>query len=111
MTAGPKLLAGFIEAPVNFICENKRSRLSLYELILNVFTAARWPAVIERPTANGIEPPFKSDLPASLAACTANTRILVMRHSMITPKRNHYYNAGIIKIKTNSVENNEDKDR
>jgi hypothetical protein len=96
MTAGPKLRAGFIEAPVNFICydEMKYNNFAIIITFFMIafycymkFTAARWPAVIERPTANGIEPPFKSDLPPSLAACTANTRILVMRHSMITPKR------------------------
>lgn len=53
---------------------------------IETLTAARWPAVIDNPTANGIEPPFKSDLPASHAACTENTKIAVMRHSMITAK-------------------------
>lgn len=46
-------------------------------------TAAKCPAVIERPMANGTDP-FTSDRRLSLTPCTTNTSMNVMRASMRT---------------------------
>ena len=46
-------------------------------------TAAKCPAVIERPMANGTDP-FTSDRRLSETPCTTNTRINVMRASIRT---------------------------
>lgn len=58
-------------------------------------TAAKCPAVIERPMAKGTDP-FTSDRRLSLTPCTTNTSINVMRASMRTAWPRVSDEAGIV---------------
>lgn len=49
-----------------------------------VLTAAKCPAVIDKPMANGAEP-FTSERRSSHTPCTTNTRINVISASITTP--------------------------
>lgn len=93
MTAGPKLLAGFIDAPVNLIYGHAHMRdkenEDVKELMIKKnnysrLTAARCPAVMERPTASGTEP-LISDRRPSHTPWTTKTRMNVMSASIKTP--------------------------
>ena len=79
ITAGPKLLAGFILPPVNFPFKIKIFSLKYYLKFKNqrFFTPNKAPTVTDKPIVNGAEPP-KSVRVESIQAKTvrANTKVI-----------------------------------
>lgn len=79
-----------MEFAAKLLMRNKKILIKLCEL-----TAAKCPAVIERPMAKGMDP-FTSDRRLSLTPCTTNTSINVMSASMRTAWPRDNDDAGIV---------------
>lgn len=54
------------------------------EIWMDALTAAKWPAVIERPIANGADP-LTSERRSSQTPCTTKTNMNVISASIMTP--------------------------